>query len=366
MAFELTHVRALLLIFPNTFEYFFIAYEAIRSRWSPLAFALRWWVVTAAVIWVCIKLPQEYWIHIAQLDVTDELAAHAWAWPLLIGLLLVLALVLWFVVRPRLRPPDWPLRLEADPLHEDIDTAAEQAAWAASYGRVRSTATVEKVVLLGLLAVVFGNMLPGVHTSSTQLFVGVAVVVVVNAAITLAAARRSMSVESITLAFAARLAANALLVLLADRLLGRRPRRHRPGSGAVLPDVDQPDHDVARPLDAGPRPPASPRGERREEHAVRPEQRVGARSPALEPLVEHVRRQQRWRPARAAAGRRRRPRRPSRAALRRVRRSAGTGVVPGEQRRQHRPLAAAVEGVGLVAVHAAGDQAAPRRPPRWR
>ena len=30
VAFELTQVRALLLIFPNTFEYFFIAYEAIR------------------------------------------------------------------------------------------------------------------------------------------------------------------------------------------------------------------------------------------------------------------------------------------------------------------------------------------------
>src|SRR4029078_6052057 len=31
VAFELTHVRALLLIFPNTFEYFFDAYEGIRS-----------------------------------------------------------------------------------------------------------------------------------------------------------------------------------------------------------------------------------------------------------------------------------------------------------------------------------------------
>ena len=28
VAFELTQIRALLLIFPNTFEYFFIAYEA--------------------------------------------------------------------------------------------------------------------------------------------------------------------------------------------------------------------------------------------------------------------------------------------------------------------------------------------------
>ena len=32
--FEMTGARAVLLVFPNTFEYFFIAYEAIRTRWA--------------------------------------------------------------------------------------------------------------------------------------------------------------------------------------------------------------------------------------------------------------------------------------------------------------------------------------------
>ncbi len=86
-----------------------------------------------------------------------------------------------------------------------------------------STATVEKVVLLGLLVVVFGSMLPGVHLSSTQTFVSVAVLVVVNAAIILAAARRSISVESTGLAFGIRVVVNGLLVLLADWLLGLGP-----------------------------------------------------------------------------------------------------------------------------------------------
>ena len=36
VAFELTQWRPLLLIFPNTFEYFFIAYEVVRLRWDPL------------------------------------------------------------------------------------------------------------------------------------------------------------------------------------------------------------------------------------------------------------------------------------------------------------------------------------------
>ena len=48
VAFELTQTRALLLIFPNTFEYFFIAYEGVRSRWSTLRLHLTGWVVVAA------------------------------------------------------------------------------------------------------------------------------------------------------------------------------------------------------------------------------------------------------------------------------------------------------------------------------
>jgi hypothetical protein len=93
VAFELAHVRALLLIFPNTFEYFFIAYEGMRARWAPVLYKMRWWVTTAAVIWIVVKLPQEWWIHVAQLDFTDFLADHAWAAPLLVALLVVAALV---------------------------------------------------------------------------------------------------------------------------------------------------------------------------------------------------------------------------------------------------------------------------------
>ena len=53
MAFEITGNRTLLLIFPNTFEYFFIAYELVRLRWDPRRFSTRFWLVTAACIWIC-------------------------------------------------------------------------------------------------------------------------------------------------------------------------------------------------------------------------------------------------------------------------------------------------------------------------
>ena len=71
LLFEITGARALLIIFPNTFEYFFIAYEAVRLWWNPSRLNSRQVVLTAAAIWIFIKLPQEWWIHIAQLDFTD-------------------------------------------------------------------------------------------------------------------------------------------------------------------------------------------------------------------------------------------------------------------------------------------------------
>jgi hypothetical protein len=72
----------LLLIFPNTFEYFFIFYEAVRARWNPLRMSKRGVIAAAAAIWIVIKLPQEYWIHVAQLDVTDAIKQHIFGMPL--------------------------------------------------------------------------------------------------------------------------------------------------------------------------------------------------------------------------------------------------------------------------------------------
>lgn len=219
VTFELTQARALLLVFPNTFEYFFIAYETVRARWSPVALALSWWVSVAALIWVVVKLPQEWWIHIAQLDVTDELAEHRWAIVLLFVIVVGAVALVRYAVAPRLPHADWAWRLRPEPLPEEIDEAHEQAAWRAEHDRVLSAATLEKVVLVGLLSVVLGRMLPDFTGSSLELFVGVSVVIVVNAAITLVAARRSWTVTSLAATFAVRLVLNVVLVLVADELL---------------------------------------------------------------------------------------------------------------------------------------------------
>ena len=111
--FELTDERVMLLLFPNTFEYFFIAYEVVRLRYEPSRFSRRSWLLAAAGLWVFVKLPQEYWIHVAQLDFTDAVSDHPpFAVAVVVGLL-VGAFVLVRVVFPRLPAPDWPWRLGA-------------------------------------------------------------------------------------------------------------------------------------------------------------------------------------------------------------------------------------------------------------
>ena len=178
--------------------------------------------MTAGLIWVFVKLPQEWWIHVAQLDFTDFLAEHSWAAPLLI-------------VSSRSRrscsgsssgrgcgrpttpgsstptrcPSRWTRRRRCRP-------------GGPSTARLRSYADVEKVVLLGLLSVIFAQSLPGVRASTFDLFVGIAAVVVVNGAITLAVARRGTSIESTALQFGLRILLNFGIVFLGDWLLGSR------------------------------------------------------------------------------------------------------------------------------------------------
>ena len=168
-----------------------------------------------------VKLPQEWWIHVAQLDFTEFLDNNAWAGPTIVAVLLAAAGAFWVWGRPRLLPPDHSWRIAADPLPEAMGTGAEQSRAYADSGAVWSIATLEKVVLLGLLSVVFAQTLPGVQASNLQLFVGVAAVVVVNAAVTLAVAKRSWSLESTALAFLARTVANVALVAIAAWLLPR-------------------------------------------------------------------------------------------------------------------------------------------------
>lgn len=220
LVFELTGVRAVLLLFPNTFEYFFICYEAVRLRWDPRRFGLRFWLLAAALIWIVIKLPQEYWIHVAQLDVTDTLAEVSWFGPAVVAGLVALGAVLWFIVRPRLAAPSWPWRTDPEPLPLEIDTAAKRDEWMAANLKVFSWWSLEKVALIGLLSTVYARILPGLNVSELRMFVGVALYVLANVVVSLFVARHVGSRTGLLAAFTARVLVNIGLVLAARTFLG--------------------------------------------------------------------------------------------------------------------------------------------------
>jgi hypothetical protein len=213
--------RWLLLVFPNTFEYFFIAYEAIRLRWNPLRMRPRLVVGIAAFIWIFIKLPQEWWIHVAQLDLSDEMDAHGWIAWLIVAVVILAVAVIWWAVTHRLPPEDWTLQVAAPPFPEELDTSAERSAWRAEMWKLFDWNLVEKVVLVALVCVDFAQIMPHVTATNRQILLSVTVLVVVNSAMGMAFVRRGHSIQSFGLQFVVQLALNLGIVWLGRLFSGR-------------------------------------------------------------------------------------------------------------------------------------------------
>jgi hypothetical protein len=172
--FELSDWGPVLLIFPNTFEYYFIAYEAVRVLWRPERMSPRLVIGGAAFIWVFIKLPQEWWIHVADLDATDEMGRH----PVIATVLFVVlaAVVVAFVaaVRRYAPPPDWRPRVLVRAPEADARPESRRE-WLETTG--------EKAVLLSMITVVFANIVPN-RADALQLAFVTVVVVVLNGGMT--------------------------------------------------------------------------------------------------------------------------------------------------------------------------------------
>lgn len=223
--FELLDWRALLLIFPNTFEYFFIWYEVLRLRWKPARLTHRHIIGAAAFIWIFIKLPQEYWIHIAQLDTTDlikeeilgvpadtpwgeALSENLWVFPVLIGVGIgIFLLVRW--IWPKLPKADWKMAIDADAHPEERPPAAVAGESLPSMWH----GLAEKIALVALLSIIFGQMLPNVQVSNLQMAAGVAAVIAVNAFASHWLAQRGTHWRSILTEFAAMVGINLAAAL---------------------------------------------------------------------------------------------------------------------------------------------------------
>jgi hypothetical protein len=217
MLFEFLSARALLMIFPNTFEYFFIFVEAVRTRWRSARMSRSLVLGAAAAIWIVIKLPQEYWIHIAQRDVTDELAAHPEAVPILIGIGALVLAAAWWVLTRKAPAPDHRFQLVvADPFG---DAELRRRVAALDTGRLFDLALLEKVALTTLVTVIFSQILPDVQSTPLQLAIGVGTLVVANTAVSEWLVRRGTGWETAARQFVAMGLINAGLVVAADLLL---------------------------------------------------------------------------------------------------------------------------------------------------
>lgn len=207
--FEVLQFRWLLLIFPNIFEYFFIFYEVYRLRWDPQRLSGKRLASVAAMIWIVIKLPQEYWIHVAQLDVTDGLkrllgypleaswagilgANVAW-FVLFVVLLLLLGIALWRWLRGRLPLADWALDFSPDahllcPSQEQLSRTSRILA-----ERFIDHELLEKTALITLLVIIFAHILPGIRSTDLELAAAITIVVIVNTLLSEWLARRGVA-----------------------------------------------------------------------------------------------------------------------------------------------------------------------------
>jgi hypothetical protein len=117
--FEMTQLRPLLMIFPNTFEYFFIFYEALRLKFDPEKLTHWQWIGIVAAIWIFIKLPQEYLIHIAQVDFVEWIKDNTMTLVALVAIIVIIVLVVAFILLKKYPPSKWGLTNDTDTSQKD-------------------------------------------------------------------------------------------------------------------------------------------------------------------------------------------------------------------------------------------------------
>ena len=234
--FEVTQIRAVLLIFPNTFEYFFDFYEGVRARWDPRKLTKGLLVGAAAFIWIFIKLPQEWWIHVAQLDATDLIKTRIFgvakdaSWieavanrpivivALVVALAIAAVAVRWLFTK-KLPPADHPWTFDADKEQPPVDAARVEAVRQRLAERLLDRELVEKSALITLIIVIFGRMLPGVDATPLQTMAGVIVMIIANTVITEALVRQGASWSSAVRQFFVMLAINLLIVAVGQAII---------------------------------------------------------------------------------------------------------------------------------------------------
>jgi hypothetical protein len=230
LAFEVTQERWVLMLFPNTFEYFFIAYEVVRTCWDPRRMSRRAVIGLAAFIWIFIKLPQEWWIHVAQNDFTDFMketvfgvdGTSSWGEAfsnrpfVLLAILAAIGAIVFIALRlrKRLRPTDWPFGVDVDRPTPVLDIPE-----ADPHVPSMQRPILEKLVLIGLIGGSFTNVLD-VDASGWQVMGATILLVLVNAGASHLMAQRGIEWSSLAVEFVVLAVVNTSLVTVYSRLVG--------------------------------------------------------------------------------------------------------------------------------------------------
>ncbi len=184
--FALAGDRRLLFLFPAAFEFFFIAYEIIRTRWSARRLTGSDLLYLAAIAWLC-KLPQEYWLHIARRGTTAWIegtfyraapsVSHLWLLATAVAAGLALR-SLWRAALRRLPPTDHARTFDAND-HQFTSWSDHGAA--APSDAVLTPALIEKLALVTLVGMLFAEFVPGIDATTLQVTVGLFFLVLANA-----------------------------------------------------------------------------------------------------------------------------------------------------------------------------------------
>ncbi len=214
--FGLTLYRPLLLIFANVFEYFFIFYEATRLQRDPNRLTEWELIGAAAFILIVIKLPQEFWIHILDMNTLDWIRSNPLALLVLVGWGAGIVMGLWWLLRGVPRAVERPSILD-DP--KTAPTAGDAPGKNLPQDRLINGALIEKIILISLLSITFAQILPDVRATNLAIAAGVTAIIVINTAVSQGLARRGTEWSSIMAEFLVISAMNLGLVAGAAFLL---------------------------------------------------------------------------------------------------------------------------------------------------
>jgi len=227
LLFELTQERWLLFVFPNTFEYFFLFFELCRIRWDQTRMTMKVAIGSAAFIWIVIKLPQEWWIHIAELDFTDFVSDYPWTViPMVIVGVAVIGFAWWWITH-KAPAADHRFRLLADPLPPEL-TGADLYRDSRAKERVFDRALAQKAVLIAVIVVIFAQFLAPSGNRPFQIALSVIVFVALSTMVSQWLARRGRTWRRVVIELVVMMAINfglAAILETVENILGLREGR---------------------------------------------------------------------------------------------------------------------------------------------